>query len=102
LAQLTPRSSGNLWLTYQLPKQFRVGFGAFARSDIFTSTNNLVTLPGFVRFDASLGWRSERHYEISFNIKNITDRRYYETSNGDNGILPGTPVNGSVTLRYRW
>lgn len=102
LAQLTPRHSGNLWLTYQLPKGFRVGLGGFARTKIFTSTNNLVTLPGFARLDASLGWRSEKHYEIALNLKNIANRRYYETSNGDNGILPGSPVNGSVTLRYRW
>jgi len=101
-AQLTPRNSGNLWLTYQLPKQFRLGFGAFARTKSFTSTNNQVTLPGYTRLDASLSWRSERHYEIAFNLKNITDKRYYETSNGDNGIQPGAPVNGSVTMRYRW
>lgn len=101
-AQLTPRNSGNLWLNYRLPKQIRVGFGAFARTSSFTSPNNLVVLPGFVRLDASVSWRAEKHYEISFNLKNISNRRYYETSNGDNGILPGAPVNGSVSLRYRW
>jgi len=102
LAQLTPRNSGNLWLTYQLPKQFTLGFGGYARTKSFTSANNLVTLPGYARFDASLAWQSEKHYEIAFNLKNIFNKRYYETSNGDNGILPGAPVNGSVTLRYRW
>lgn len=102
LAQLTPRNSGNLWLTYQLPKQFRLGWGAFARTKIYTSANNLVVLPGFVRFDASLAWRSERHYEISLNVKNLLNRRYYETANGDNNITPGASLNGSVTLRYRW
>jgi len=102
LAQLTPRNSGNIWMTYQLPKQLRLGFGAFARTKSFTSTNNLVTLPGYARFDASLSWRSEKHYEIAFNLKNITNNRYYETSNGDNNIMPGSPVNGSITMRYRW
>ena len=102
LAQLTPQNSGNLWMTYQLPKQFRLGFGAFARTKIYTSANNLVVLPGFARFDASLSWRSERHYEISFNLKNLLNRRYYETANGDNNIMPGSSINGSVTLRYRW
>lgn len=101
-AQLTPRNSGNLWMTYQLPKHFHIGFGAIARAKTFTSTNNLVTLPGYARFDVSLSWRSERHYEIAFNLKNIANRRYYETSNGDNNILPGAPIYGSVTLRYRW
>lgn len=102
LAQLTPRNSGNIWLTYQLPKNFRLGFGGNARSKTFTSTNNLVTLPGYARFDASLSWRSEKHYEITFNLKNIFNRKYYETAHNDNQITPGAPVNGSISLRYRW
>jgi catecholate siderophore receptor len=61
-----------------------------------------VTLPGFMRFDASLFWRSEKHYDIGFNLRNIANRRFYETSNGDNNILAGAPINGSLTLRYRW
>jgi catecholate siderophore receptor len=100
--QLTPRNSGNLWLTYQLPRGFRVGFGGNARSKSFTSPNNLVTLPGYARFDASLSWRSEKHYEISFNLKNIANRKYYETAHSDTQILPGAPINGSISLRYRW
>jgi catecholate siderophore receptor len=102
IPQITPRNSGNLWLTYALPKNFRLGFGGYARSKTFTSTNNLVALPGYARFDASLSWRSEKHYEVSFNLKNIFNRRYFETAHNDNNIMPGAPVNGSVTLRYRW
>lgn len=101
-AQTTPRNSGNLWMTYQLPKQLTIGFGGNARSKTFTSTNNLITLPGFARFDASLSWKSEKHYEVAFNIKNILDRKYFETAHNDNQIMPGAPVNGSVSLRYRW
>jgi catecholate siderophore receptor len=100
-AGLIPQAMGNLWMTYALPKNFAIGFGAYGRSKVFTSANNLVTLPGFIRFDAGLFWRRE-HYEAGINLRNITNRRYYETSNGDNGILPGAPINGSFTLRYRW
>ena len=102
LAQLTPRNSGNLWLNYQLPKGFHLGFGGYARGKTFTSANNLVILVGYARLDASFGWRSEQHYEITFNLKNITNKKYYETSNGDHNILPGSPINGSITMRYRW
>jgi catecholate siderophore receptor len=101
-AQLTPRNSGNLWLTYQLPKQFRLGFGGNVRSKTFTSTNNLVTLPGYSRFDAFVSWRSEKHYEVAFNLKNILNRKYFETAHNDNQIMPGAPINGSISLRYRW
>lgn len=101
-AQLTPRNSGNFWMTYQLPKNFRLGFGGNVRSKTFTSTNNLVTLPGYARFDASLSWRTEKHYEIAFNLKNILNRKYFETAHNDNQIMPGAPINGSLSLRYRW
>lgn len=100
--QLTPRNSGNLWLTYQLPMNLRLGFGGFARGKTFASTTNLAALPGYARFDASLAWRSERHYEISFNLKNILNRKYIETAHNDSNLLPGSPINGSVTMRYRW
>jgi catecholate siderophore receptor len=100
-AGLVPQAMGNIWMTYALPKNFAIGFGAYGRSKVFTSANNLVTLPGFVRFDAGLFWRRE-HYEAGINLRNITNRRYYETSHGDNNILPGAPINGSFTLRYRW
>jgi catecholate siderophore receptor len=102
VAQLTPRNSGNLWLTYKLPKNFRLGFGGFVKSRTYSSTTNLVALPGYARLDASLSWQSEKHYEIAFNVKNILDRRYFETAHNDNNIMPGSPVNGSITLRYRW
>lgn len=100
--QLTPRNSSNLWLNYQLPRGFRLGFGGYARSKSFTSPNNLVTLPGYARLDASLSWRSEKHYEISFNLKNLTNRKYYETAHSDTQIMPGSPINGTISLRYRW
>lgn len=100
--QLTPRNSGNLWLTYRLPRGFRLGFGGYARGASFTTPTNLVTLPGYARLDASLSWRSEKHYEIAFNLKNLTNRKYYETAHSDTQILPGAPINGSVSLRYRW
>lgn len=101
-AQLTPRNSGNFWMTYRLPSGFRIGFGGNARSKTFTSTNNLVTLPGYAKFDGSLSWQSEKHYEIAFNLKNIFNRKYFETAHNDNQIMPGSPINGSVTLRYKW
>lgn len=101
-AQLTPRNSGNFWLTYQLPRRFKLGFGGNIRSKTFTSANNLVTLPGYARFDASLSWRGEKHYEIAFNLKNIFNRKYYETAHNDNQIMPGAPINGSISLRYHW
>ncbi len=102
LAQLTPRHSGNLWLTYRLPKSFRVGFGGYSRSHTYTSVNNLVSLPGFSRLDSSIGWRNETGFELNLIVRNLLNRKYFDTAHNDNQIMPGEPISGSVTFRYRW
>ncbi len=101
LAALTPRNNGSLWGTYRWKNGFGIGGGACFAGRQFTSSDNLVALPGYVRFDANLSYRTHR-WEAALNIRNLLDRTYYETANSDFQILPGSPVNGLLTVRYRW
>jgi catecholate siderophore receptor len=96
-----PRQGGSLWATYSWESGFGVSAGAFAAARRFTSNDNLVALPGYVRIDAALFYRA-RHWSISVNLRNILDRTYYETAQSNFQIYPGAPANGLVTLRYRW
>jgi outer membrane receptor protein involved in Fe transport len=36
------------------------------------------------------------------NIQNVGNIRYYDSAQSDYQIYPAAPVNGSVTLRYRF
>ncbi len=96
-----PRHSANLWSTVSLVKGLTLGTGLTYNAGRFTANDNLVVMPAYVRLDAALLWRS-RHYEASLNLRNLTNTRYFETAHGTYTIMPGAPINGLLTLRYRW
>ena len=78
-----------------------VGGGLFHVGDWYTSNDNLVRLEGYTRVDAMAAYRLGR-YEVALNLKNLLDRDYYESSNGNTQIMPAAGINGLVSIRYRW
>jgi catecholate siderophore receptor len=96
----TATRNANLWSTYSV-KQVTFGGGLFYMGDWFTSNDNLVRLDGFTRVDAMAAYRIGR-YEIAFNLKNLLDATYYESSNGNTQIMPAAGRNGLLSVRYRW
>ena len=96
-----PLNSANLWSTYAFDNGFGIGGGFTYNADRFTSNDNLVVLPSYYRFDATVFYR-RRHYDLALNLRNVFNTRYYETAHGNFMIYPGAPVNGLMTLRYRW
>jgi iron complex outermembrane receptor protein len=60
-----------------------------------------VVLPGFTRVDATVFYR-QRRYEVSLNLRNVGNIRYYENAQGKFQVYPGTPIAGEVTTRFRW
>ncbi len=101
LAQL-PRHTFSLWNRYDLTKQFGVGVGAIYREKIFTSTDNTVHLPGFVRYDLALFYRINDRFRAQLNVENLLDRVYYSSAHSNNNITPGSPraFKFSVTTRF--
>jgi catecholate siderophore receptor len=100
-AAFTPRQSGSFWATYSWESGWGVSAGTTAASRRFTSNDNLVAMPGYARFDAAVFYRA-RHWSASVNLRNVLNRRYDETAQSNFQIYPGAPVNGLLTLRYRW
>lgn len=101
LAQL-PRHTLSLWNRYDLSAQWGVGIGAIYRDAIFTSTDNTVTLPGFVRFDAAVFYRFNKSVRAQLNVENVFDRAYFASAHSNNNITPGSPraLRVSVTTNF--
>jgi catecholate siderophore receptor len=101
LAQL-PRHTLSLWNRYDFNKDWGVGLGAIYRDEIFASTDNLVRVPSFVRFDAAAFYRINDRVRAQLNVENILDRGYYSTANSNTNITPGSPraVRLSVTTTF--
>jgi catecholate siderophore receptor len=91
----------NLWSTYAFKSGFGFGGGVIYNDDRFTGNDNIVRLPEYTRVDATVFWKRPK-YDIALNLRNIGNVTYYESAQSNAQILPGAPVNGAVTVRYRW
>jgi catecholate siderophore receptor len=98
-AGLVPRRSGNLWSTFNATSRLTVGAGVTASGDRFTSNDDLVRLPGFLRVDALASYRVGA-YEFALNLQNLLHERYSESAGGNFQIYPGAPRHALVTARY--
>jgi len=110
--QNAPRNSGSVWTMYQLQRGplagLSFGGGVQALSYRFVDPSNDVLLPGYARVDAGAGYtfgpshNDEKRYEISVNIRNLTNRRYYESGNTPSVLFPGSPINVWCQLQVRF
>ncbi|MEC3768075.1 TonB-dependent receptor [Cupriavidus sp. SS-3] len=101
-ATITPRHSGNLWVTKDLGHGFGVGLGANLVGARYADPQNTVTLPGFVTADA-MAWYRRGAFEAQLNVYNLFDKGYIVSAHGTNANLnmPGAPRSVMATLRYR-
>ena len=90
LAQL-PRHTFSLWNRVELNPQWGLGAGVIYRDELYAAADDTVTLPGFVRFDAALFYRYNKHLRAQLNVENIFNRAYYATANSNTNITPGSP-----------
>ncbi|HEY6615503.1 MAG TPA: TonB-dependent siderophore receptor, partial [Vicinamibacterales bacterium] len=101
LAQL-PEHKISLWNRYQLTPAWGVGLGLMYQSDMYTSTDNTVTLPSFTRVDAALFYSLNDRIRAQLNIENVLDEEYLANAHNNNNISPGSPlaVRMGVTVAF--
>lgn len=102
-ATLTPRHSGNIWLTRALSEQISVGGGLNYVGDRFANPGNTVTLPGYTTADLMARW-SLKAWQLQLNLNNLFDKRYIVAGHGSNANLnlPGAPRNATLTAKLRF
>jgi len=101
LAQV-PEHTFSLWNRYDITQQWGVGLGSVYRSKMYAATDNLVTLPGFLRFDAAVYYAINDTVQLQVNIENLFDKAYYASAHSNNNITPGSPiaVNGGINVKF--
>lgn len=96
-----PRNSASLWTTYEIQngnlKGLGFGGGLFFVGDREATLPNSITIPSYVRTDATVFYR-QANYQVGLSFKNLFDTKYYDSQ----GFLlsPGAPftVLGSVSF----
>jgi catecholate siderophore receptor len=101
LAQV-PRHSFSLWNRVDLGERWGVGLGLIARSKVYTSTSNAVSLPGYLRTDAAVFYSLSDGIALQLNVENLFDLRYFGNANSDNNISPGSPRAFSLGINLNF
>ena len=99
----TPRHSASLWTTYNVTREWEVGGGATYMSGRFANNTNTTSVPGYLRFDATVAWHRER-YDVRLNLVNIGNRLNYDAlipSDGGRSV-PGIDRTALVTVTYKF
>ena len=98
----TPSDTATLWSTYDVTQNWQVGGGVTYMGERFLNNTDLVSVPSYVRLDATLEYR-RGHYDVRLNLFNLADEHYYEgliQSDGGRAV-PGSGRTAMITLIYR-
>ena len=95
---LVPRHSFSLWNNYKVLPQLGLAMGIIHRSDMFTSFDNRVVLPGYTRVDAGVFFSINEHWRLQANLQNLFDTTYYLNAHTNDNIQPGAPRSARVAL----
>ncbi len=88
--QWTPKNSGNVWTTYQLPLGFSIGGGVrymdtVARSSLTIPNGAAPTLPDYWVYSATAAWQANEKVTFRLNVNNVTDEEYAASLNNNGG-----------------
>jgi catecholate siderophore receptor len=101
LAQL-PRHTFSMWNRYDVSRVWAVGLGVIYRDAMFTSTDNTVSLPSFLRVDAAAYWNVSTRLRVQVNVENLFDTSYYATAHNNFNVTPGAPFHLRAALTARF
>jgi iron complex outermembrane recepter protein len=98
-----PTHGASLWTTYQVQKGdwkgWGIGAGMFFVGDRTANIEDPLTLPSYVRTDASISYKRD-NLRAALNFKNIFNVKYYESN--DFLTFPQAPftLQGTVSLEF--
>jgi catecholate siderophore receptor len=101
LAQL-PEHTFSLWNRYDFTQRLGVALGVIHRTEMFTSTDNTVVLPGFTRVDAAAYFTLGARLQAQANVENVFDEEYFSSAHNNTNISPGSPRALRVALTTRF
>lgn len=100
---LSPSRQANLFSTYRVNQQWRIGGGmtAVSTNKPANSVNSQNRAPGYVKVDALLEYKINPSNIIKFNLDNMFDKVYYNTLYRG-FAAPGTARSLHVTLTTKF
>jgi len=98
----TPKHSGSLFTTYQLPFGLQIGYGlTYQGSFLLTNTTgNILKSKDWLSHRAYLAWNFENGLTAQINVQNLTNEKYYTGIRNNGWATPGEARSAVLTLSY--
>ncbi len=98
----TPGDTATIWTTYKVAERWEVGGGGIYLSRRYLNNTDLVSVPGYVRWDATLAYHQPR-YDVRLNLFNLFDTHDYDSLIQSDGgrAVPGAGRTAMISLVYR-
>jgi catecholate siderophore receptor len=114
-ARNTPRYTFNLWTTYKLTGNWKIGGGVEAKGDrqavnpsgagAVPTLNGVYypnTAPSYARWDAMASWE-QKNWTLRLNVKNVFDTLYWDSVYDNGGFtIPGTRRSLILTGEFKF
>lgn len=120
-ARNTPDATLNIWATYSLFDNWKIGAGVEAKGERYgyvpsqTAAQTSATggvfstgsfdpnrLPGYARVDAMVAYE-EKKWALRLNVKNLLDKTYYDAFYDNGGFsVPGNRRQAILTAEYKF
>lgn len=97
-----PEHTFSLWNTYQVNERLSLGLGVTYQDESFADNGNNVTLPSFVRWDASARYDFNEDFSVQLNVENLFDTDYNPNAHTADNITVGAPLNARIAFIGRF
>jgi catecholate siderophore receptor len=102
----TAPNQANLWLTYEFHSPWKAGVGVNYLDRRAADIDNMAHVPGYITYDAMLGFRINSAMAVQLNGYNLTNKYYfansYFSSPVENHVVPGAGRTVLLTLSFAY
>jgi len=100
----SPPHSGSVWAVLHPdaggPNRWTFGAGAQHVGERRINIVGDFVLPSYTRLDAMAAYAVSNRWTLQLNLKNVGNRRYYETDGHFGLLLPAAPISADVAMRF--
>ena len=97
-----PKHNVSATAQVQVTDAFSLGGGAYHGSKRYADAANLISAPGYWRFDANAAYRISEHFDLRLNVQNIGDKRYILKLRNPHFAVPAAGRQALLTLTARY
>jgi len=98
----TPDNMFSIWNNYAVNDRFSLGLGLNYQDSYFVREDNSVEVPSYTRVDAAAYYQLNDAIKLQLNIENLLDTNYFPDAHSNDNISTGKPLNGRVSVIYKF